>query len=103
MPHTRLTPAVRKEEIIAAALRVAAKHGFENVSRAMIAEEADVAPGLVSNYWGTMPQLRRAIMREAVKQEDLVIIAQGLARGHTQAVKAPPELKDRAIATLANA
>ena len=98
----RLDPAIRKDQIIAAAVKLAQRDGYDNVRREGVARAAGVAPGLVSKYWGTMNQLRRAIMREAVNKENLIVLAQGLARKDTHAVRAPQELKDRAIASLAS-
>jgi len=92
--------SIRKAEILDAALCVATHTGFENATREQVAKEAGCAEGLVSNYWGTMKQLRRAIMREAIRTQNLVVIAQGLARGNSNARKAPPELKERAAAQL---
>ena len=62
-----------------------------------IAKKAKVSPASVSRYFNTMKQLKRAIMRAAVKQEILPIIAHGLLNKDSQAKKAPTELKERAI------
>jgi len=82
------------------ALRIARKKGYDSVRREDIAKEANVATGLVTKYWGTMVQLKRAIMREAVRIEDIVIIGQGLAKRDKCATKAPLELKKKAIRAL---
>ena len=103
MSRTRLDPTVRKDQIITAAIELARRDGYENVRREGVAAQAGIAPGLVSKYWGTMPQLRRAIMRHAIEIEDLIVIAQGIARGDPCARKAPQKLKDRALAQLASA
>ncbi len=57
--------------------------------------------GLVSKYFGTMKQLKREIIRAAIKQEIPEIIAQGLANGDKRAAKAPQQLKERAIEIFA--
>ncbi len=95
-----MEPKARKNEILVHAMHVARKHGYENVRRDHIALRAGVANGLVSKYWGTMTQLKKAIMREAVRTDDVKIIGQGLARRDKQAMKAPEELRQRALQAM---
>lgn len=94
--RTRLTPKARREQILDAALGEARTRGYENVRRHHVAECAGVSPGLVGHYFSTMPQLQRAIMREAVARGDVAIVAQGLARRDKQAIKAPAALREAA-------
>ena len=96
----RSDPKQRKAQIMEAALTLARRNGFESVRMEGIANEAGCVNGLVVHYWGTMSQLRRAIMREAVRIEDLQLVAQGLAVGHPAARKAPQALKEQAAAYL---
>jgi len=98
---SRLKPNDRRDQILAAALQVAEKTGYNSVTRDAIANAAQCAPGLVSNYFGTMIDLRRHIMRAAIRQQNLVIIAQGLAAKDPHARKASETLKKSALATLA--
>lgn len=99
--HTRLTPAARTAQLIDVALKLAAKHGLANIRRDQIAEAADVSQGLVTERLGTMIEMRRTIMRQAVAREVLPVIAEGLACKDRAAMKAPAELKARALASLA--
>lgn len=96
----RMAPKDRKADIMSAALRAATKCGFANVRAKDIAEEADCAHGLMFSYFGTMAQMRRAVMRAAIKQEVLCIVAAGIALGDKDACKAPKELQDRALSSL---
>lgn len=96
----RLDPKVRKAALLKCALDLAAKHGLHHITRDMIAAAGDVSPGLVSQYLGTMPKLRDLVMREAVKQRVLPVVALGLAEGNRYANKAPQDLKDAALASL---
>lgn len=98
--RSRRDPETRKSLILAAALTVAERDGFANVTRKAIAAEAYVSEPLVNKYLGTLPQLRRTVMRQAIKHELLSIIAQGIAGGNAYALKASPELKAKALATL---
>jgi len=102
MTKKRLQPDDRKYQILTAALAVAARPGgYAKITREAIAKEVGCAEALVSKYFGTMPQMRRTIMRSALMTDNLPVIAQGLACGDPHAQKADPELKSRALATLA--
>ena len=98
----RLTREARKEQLMSAALTQAVKLGYQRVTLCAVAEAAGVATSLVTYYFNTMTQLRRAIMRTAVKREILEIIAQGLANGDANASAAPEAIKRRALNTLMN-
>lgn len=102
MSRKRLKPDDRKGQILQAAIQVAsAPGGWSRLTREAVAREASCAEGLVSNYFGTMICFRRTIMRAAIANEVLPVIAQGLASGDTSASKAAPELKRRALELLA--
>jgi len=98
----RASPALRKESILAAAVDMAKEDSYLRVTRDSVAIRAGVSVGLVSRYFGTMTQLRRDIMRYAVREGLAEIVAQGLANGDDHAKKAPAELKATAATLLAN-
>ena len=98
----RLHPDDRKEQILIAALKVAGRPGgWAKLTRDAVAKEAGCAEGLPSKYFGTMVAFRRAIMRAAIQDWNLSVIAQGLAAGDKVAVKAEEALKRKALDTLA--
>lgn len=99
---SRANPALRKDHILNVAVTMAKVEGYSKITRDKIAEGAGVSVGLVTRYFGTMGQLKTAIMRRAVKQGIAVIIAQGLANGDDHARKASTELKAEAATLLAN-
>ena len=102
MTKKRLHPDDRKQEILNAAIKVAGRPGgWGKLTRDAVAKEAACSEGLVSKYFGTMIAFRRSIMRAAIGTENLAVIAQGLAAGDASAKKADPELKARALNTLA--
>lgn len=96
----RLNPTDRKPLLVDAALTAATKHGYRRMTRENIAAHADVSPGLVSLYLGTMTKLRRTVMREAIKRGLASIVAEGLAERDPQALKAPDDLKSEAAKLL---
>lgn len=96
---SRLKAEVRKDQLLKAALKVASR-GYRDLTRRSVAEEAQVSESLVSAHWGTMPQLRRSVMRQAVKDGNLAVVAQGLSMRDPVAMKAPLDLKEKAAASL---
>ena len=101
-PQPKMEVRERKAQILAAALMVCQTASYARVTREQIAARAGCPPTLISYHFGTMPSLRRDIMREAIRAECLPVIAQGLALRDPHALKAAPELRRRAGLTLAN-
>jgi AcrR family transcriptional regulator len=99
----RLQPDDRKAQILDGALELAQRKGLGTITRETIAQHVGVSPALVSLYLGTMTELRRTLMRHAIKREVLEIVAEGLATRDKQAAKAPDDLKRRALATVIRA
>lgn len=104
IPHSvsksRADPTLRKDNILSVAVGMAKTEGYNHINRDRIAEAAGVSMGLVTRYFGTMGQLKTAVMRRAVKQGIAVIVAQGLANGDDHARKAPAWLKADAVKLL---
>lgn len=98
--YKRLGPDVRREQIVAAALDVAEDVGYTQMTREQIGVRAGVTGTLVAHYMGTMPNLRRAVMRAAVAQGRAAVVAQGLAARDPHAMKAPEDVKQAARAAL---
>ncbi len=98
---SRLKPDDRKKQILRAALVVASREGgWSKMTRQTVAAEAECAEALVSRYFGTMIEFKRTVMRAAVVNQVLPIVAQGLATGDKHAQKADDALKIKALATL---
>lgn len=89
-----------KEHILDTAYKMAQRDGFAAITRDGVAAEAGVAMGSVNHHYGTMQVLRDAVMLRAVEEEQLELIAQGIAMGDNVAKTAPLELRQRAISTL---
>lgn len=91
----RQSPEIRKPELLRVAVELSRRHGYNKITRDAIAAEAGVSMGLVTLYLGTMANLRRDIMRAAVRDGIVEIVAQGIAAGDEHALKAPRELKQQ--------
>lgn len=100
MTQKKLEARERLSQILAAALKAAAKHGYQRITREAIARAAGVSEALVTHYMGTMPELRRAVMREAIRTECLPVVAQGVASRDRHALKAPHPLQQKALDSL---
>lgn len=99
----RMTGTDRTERILAAAVKLAERKGFLQVTREGVAKEAKVSTGLVSTYFGSMDKLRDEIMRVAVRDEIMAIIAAGVLSKNRVAQRAPDDLRKRAVESLAAA
>ncbi|GAA1060544.1 TetR/AcrR family transcriptional regulator [Agromyces bracchium] len=66
---TRLDPAERREQIIAATLRLVARDGFARVTLRDVAAEVGVVHGLIRHYFATREQLVAAAFDAAVLEE----------------------------------
>lgn len=93
------TNAARKH-ILDAAVRLSERMGYLQITRDDVADEARCAAGSINRHFGTMQQLRRAIMGEAVNSENLNIIAQGLVAKDTRAQKAPETIRRAALESI---
>lgn len=89
-----------KEHILEVAYTMAQRDGFGTLTRDGVAAEAGVAMGSVNHHYGTMQVLRDAVMQRAVEEENLELIAQGIALGDTIAKSAPLDVRTKALATL---
>lgn len=100
--RTRMTPDKRSAEILEAAVKLAKRIGFRRLTRDGVAEAAKVSTGLVSTHFGGIEGLRDAVMRVAVRDEVLAIVADGIANGNRIARRAPASLRQRALQSLAS-
>lgn len=103
MKQQKLEARERLAQILAAALKMATRDGYQRITRDTIARAAGVSEALVTHYLGTMPELRRAVMREAIRAGCLPVIAQGLAARDRHALKAPAAIRTEALKSLAAA
>lgn len=110
----KLDPKERRAQILAEALRQAARVGYQNIKRQDIATALGVSPALVSLHFSTMPQLKRDVMRAALATAigkdgtrevpaALRVVGQGLAMQDKFACKAPEGVRQAAVAQLAAA
>jgi len=101
MKSRRLKPNDRKILILDAAVSLSKQgRGYIDLSRSNVAKAAGVSPGLVCKYFPAMKDLKKAVMKTAIEQELLPVIAQGLAVSDPIARNAPQEIRTKAIIAL---
>lgn len=91
MKTLRLDPKDRREQLLQLALDLAKKNPrftFQDVASA-----AGLTVAAVIYHFPTKAQLQRDVMRAAVKQAIVPVVAHGLLAGDAHARKASPELR----------
>lgn len=96
----RLDPDSRRQHILSVAVELAQKDSFEWLTRAAVAEAACVSPGLVSAYFKPFTELKREVLREAVRTKNIDILAQGMAARHPLVANLPMSLRDKVAKRL---
>jgi AcrR family transcriptional regulator len=86
-----------RDSILEAALALAEEKGFQSFTRDEVAERVGCAMGSINYHYETMKQLRRAVMGEAIKRENLIVVAQGMVANDPRAKRAPEELRRKAV------
>jgi len=83
-----------------AAIAVANKKGYKEMRREDIVMEANVSEGLVLRCFNPMIQMRKAVMRYAIKNKHYQVIVQGIAVNDPVAKRIPPSLKLEALESV---
>ena len=99
----KLTPQVRCELIITAALQLASKPGgWNTLTLVGIAKQAHCTHGLVLHHFGSIASLRRALVKAAIKQENFDVLTQALVANDPEANRMKPLLRQKAFAHTLN-
>lgn len=100
MKVNRMKPEDRREQILSVAMIIAERDGYNSLNRNALAEEAEVATGMIHHIFNDMASLRKAVVKRAIENKVKSIIAQALALGDEDAKNAPEQLKRESIQTL---
>ena len=85
----RLEPEIRKEQILTTAVELAVDSHYMLVTQAEIAEALGISPSLILAYFGTMDELRYAIIRKAIDTGNKPVVAQASSMGRKLAHTIP--------------
>lgn len=91
-----LNPPNTKLELLMVGVVLARDVGIARLTRALVGDESGKAHGTVSHNFGAFQNFKDEVVKWAVENEDLIIIAQGLKDDNTYALQAPQELQSRA-------
>jgi len=92
--------AMRKAEILEAAILCAQAVGYQWITLEQVAAHCHVSKGTVVHHYGTMIALKRAVLAEAVARNLPDLVAQGLADRNPIALEAPEDVRQAALASL---
>lgn len=98
--RTRKLPTERKQELLEVAIQLAKEEGYSHITRNEIARRAGVAYGLVTSYFKTIDNLKKMVVKEAIKQEIVQILAEALARKEPLTRRLSPALREKVIRYL---
>lgn len=79
MRAIKTDPRIRKAQIFRDAMLLAERIGHKRLTRDSVATEARVSGPLVAKYFRNMNRLREAVLREAIKRENLSILSHCVA------------------------
>ena len=99
--YERKDPAVRRREILDAAIELARESGYLKMTHSHVAGRVEVSPSLIRKYYVDKSKLRDAVMVEAVRLKIAEIVLQGLAAKDPIAHEAPAELRAAALESCA--
>lgn len=95
MKRSRLSAEDRKKQILACALKVSETIGYKNINRYHVSEKINVSDALITNYFKTMANLRKQILKLAVEEENLIVLAQAIVFKDAKMLKISKILKQR--------
>ena len=90
-----MRPEERKAQILAAGLKLAVQFGYMNLTDRDLAREAKCSKSLVLHYFGSISTVRRKILLEAIRVENLAVIRQGWGMKAPEIKACPPEILKR--------
>lgn len=98
---SRETVPTRKAQILAAAYNIAAERGLSEATQSAVARRLGVTRPLVVKYYKA-GDLLDAVVAQALHENNLLIVAQGLALRVPSAVNAPEVIKITAVQLFLN-
>lgn len=88
-------PYDRKAQILAAGLKLAVQNGYMRLTDRDLAREAKCSKSLVLHHFGSILTVRREILLEAIRVENLAVIRQGWGMKAPEIETCPPEILKR--------
>ena len=98
MKRTRMEPAERRKLVLDAALDLAETGNYLTMTRNQVAEAAGISGSHIHHLFGSTGGMRAAVLNEAILQENLAVIGQGLIS--KEVTYLPETLRKRALKYL---
>jgi AcrR family transcriptional regulator len=95
--RSRLDPTERKKQIIEQAMKLSESIGYKNITRGMIAAKLKISGALITKYFKNTQNLKKCVLKEAIKLEKINILAQGMGNRDSLVLKLPELLKEKVI------
>ena len=92
-----MRPEERKAQILAAGLKLAVQFGYMRLTDRDLAREAKCSKSLVLHHFGSISTVRREILLEAIRVENLAVIRQGWGMKAPEIETCPPEILKRVL------
>jgi AcrR family transcriptional regulator len=96
----RTRPAVRREQLIDAAIKISKEIGYNKLTRDKVMKEVGITVSLLSYYFPRMSDLKNAVMDAAVERGIVEVIAQGITLNDPRALTINPQTKLQVIAFM---
>ena len=90
----------RREQVLAAALQSAILVPYYDLRREDVAAVAGMAPSNINSYFGTMGELRQAMLKRAIETENINVLKRALGRNEPLVEKMPKALKEKVVASF---
>ena len=90
-------PDDRKAQILAAGLKLAVQFGYMRLTDRDLAREAKCSKSLVLHHFGSILTVRREILLEAIRVENLAVIRQGWGMKAPEIETCPPDVLQRVL------
>ena len=87
----------RKTEILRGGLKAAEERGYTRVTKDDVAFYTEGSASLIQYYFKTMKELRDGIIRQAIADKNLMVLAQALGSLDEVALQAPARLKNETL------
>jgi len=96
----RKLPTERKGELLSVAIDLSKEIGYSHITRDGVAKRAGVSYGLVTRYFQSIDNLKHLVMKQAISDEIVEIIAQGMVLNDPLTKKLDSKLRAKVILYL---
>lgn len=98
----RMNPLARKEQILNTAINLSLENGYRQLTRRSIANRMQCASALINHYFNGIEELKKIVLKTAIEQEIIPIIADNYIGWGRETAELPQHLKEKVIRYLTN-